>query len=146
MPEQCRVPDDNEPRLAAADESLLCLLPRPRNLKAKNCTAQPFGFSLFFCRKGLFRPEPRYFSVIWKSGPTKNICSAAPLEKKEKTALRNNLWVSSQGALAWAKQIGAPEGKITPLASLIWPSAQPVLPSPGEIFFGYQKIFHKNTT
>ena len=62
-----------------------------------------------------------------------------------KMALRNNLWASSQATLAWAKQLGAPEGKITPLVSLIWPSAQPVLPSPGEIFFVYQKIFRKNT-
>ena len=63
-----------------------------------------------------------------------------------KSALRNNLWVSSQSVLEWAKQFGAPQGKITPLASIIWPCAQTVLPIPGEIFFVYQKIFHKNTT
>ena len=61
-------------------------------------------------------------------------------------ALRNNLWVSSQATLAWAKQFGAPVGKITPLVSIIWPPAQTVLPSPGEIFFVYQKTFHKNIT
>ena len=29
-------------------------------------------------------------------------------------ALLNDLWMSSYTALAWAKQLGAPEGKITP--------------------------------
>jgi len=40
--------------------------------------------------------------------------SIRKMQKEE--ALRNNLWVSSQAVLAWAKQFGAPEGKITPLA------------------------------
>ena len=41
---------------------------------------------------------------------------------------------------------GPETAKFPPCLPKFVPSAQPVLPRPGEIFFEYQKTFHKNTT